>query len=37
MTQTKRTKVRIEHPPVVLHTRPALEMEEEHSSSSSAS
>ncbi len=27
MTQT--TKVRIEHPPVVLHTRPALEMDEE--------
>jgi len=27
MTET--TKVRIEHPPVVLHTRPALEMDEE--------
>ncbi len=28
MTETK-TKVRIEHPPVVLHTRPALEMDED--------
>ena len=23
------TKVRVEHPPVVLHTRPALELDEE--------
>ena len=23
------TKIRIEYPPVVLHTRPALEMDEE--------
>ena len=28
VTQTK-PKVRVEHPPVVLHTRPALEMDEE--------